>query len=350
MKRLLLFLVYVSGFLSLWRYLHRKQITILTLHGVVDANREAAWRPLWERPSAAHLDMILGQFSRHFTFLSLDEAVDIIAGRRPPVDYGLVLTFDDGYRNNVTDALPVLAAHDAPCTLFVATGFVESGRAFWIDRLDYAIQHAPDAARDIRHGAFHFDLRGLAREDLRTGYRDLRLAVKAAARDDDDEMLRIFAAMSDALESAGGGSIADVIDDDPFVSVASWSELAGAAADGVTIGSHTRDHRLLAAIPVAEIDHQLTASKRDIEDRLALECRHHAYPNGSHDDVVVERVKAAGYVSAVTTRTGLNRVGDDPYRLKRYSFPTGQSVFRNLLTISGVLDLPILHRLHGASS
>ena len=350
MKRLLLFLVSVSGLLSLWRYLHRKQITILTLHGVVDDNREARWRPLWERPSAARLDTILGQLSRHFTFLSLDEAVDIIAGRRPPVDYGLVLTFDDGYRNNVTDALPVLAAHDAPCTLFVATGFVESGRAFWIDRLDYAIQHAPDAARDIRHGAFHFDLRGLAREDLRTGYRDLRLAVKEAARDDDDEMLRIFAAMSDALERAGGGSIADVIDDDPFVSVASWSELAGAAADGVTIGSHTRDHRLLAAIPAADIDHQLTASKRDIEERLALECRHHAYPNGSHDDVVVERVKAAGYASAVTTQIGLNRVGDDPYRLKRYSFPTGQSAFRNLVTISGVLELPIVRRLHGAST
>lgn len=350
MKRLLLFLVYVSGLLSLWRYLHRKQITILALHGVADAKQAAGWRPLWERPSAAHLDTILTQFGRHFTFLSLDEAVDIITGRAPAVDHGLVLTFDDGYRNNVTDALPVLAAHDAPCTLFVATGFVESGRAFWIDRLDYAIQHAPDAARDIRHGTLHFDLRGLTREDLRTAYRDLRLAVKDAASDDDDEMLRIFATMSDELESAGGASIADVIDDDPFVSVASWSELARAAEEGAIIGSHTRDHRLLAAIPAAEIDEQLTASKREIEERLAMECRYHAYPNGSHDDFVVERVKAAGYAAAVTTRTGLNRVGDDPYRLKRYALPTGQSAFRNLVTISGVLELPIVRRLNGDGS
>src|SRR5690606_10566133 len=103
MKRVLRYLVYASGLLALWRYLHRKQITILMLHGVAGENAGARWRPLWERMPASKLDAMLGVLGRYYRFLSLDEALDILAGRKPPVDYGLVLTFDDGYRNNVTD-------------------------------------------------------------------------------------------------------------------------------------------------------------------------------------------------------------------------------------------------------
>src|SRR5690554_8072585 len=99
MKRVLRYLVYASGLLALWRYLHRKQITILMLHGVAGENAGARWRPLWERMPASKLDAMLGVLGRYYRFLSIVEAVGIIDGRNPPVDYGLVLHIDAGYRH-----------------------------------------------------------------------------------------------------------------------------------------------------------------------------------------------------------------------------------------------------------
>jgi peptidoglycan/xylan/chitin deacetylase (PgdA/CDA1 family) len=349
MKRLLRFLVYASGFLALWRYLHRKQITILMLHGVAGPHPDAPWQPLWERLPRTKLDELLGVLGRWYRFLSLDEAVEIIAGRKPPVDYGLVLTFDDGYRNNVTEARPVLKAHGAPAALFVTTGLVETGRAFWIDRLDYALQHAPDAARDLRYGDLHFDLRGRDRAALITGYRELRLAIKKAARND-EEMLRTVDALTKQLEQSAGTSIDRIMRDDPYVAVARWSDLRQAVADGMTVGSHTRDHRRLAAIPREEVDVQLVESRREITERVGRECRYFAYPNGSLDDYVMERVAAAGYVAAVCSKLGLNRVGENLYALRRYPLPVVRSPVEMLIEISGILETPLVQRLKGVTA
>lgn len=344
MKRVLRYLVYASGLLALWRYLHRKQITILMLHGVAGENAGARWRPLWERMPASKLDAMLAVLGRYYRFLSLDEAVDILAGRKPPVDYGLVLTFDDGYRNNVTEAVPVLKAHGASATLFVATGFVETGRAYWIDRLDYALQHAPDSARDLQSGELRFDLRGRDRAGLVAGYRDLRLEVKKACPDD-ETMLRVLDELATQLESAAGTTIADVIFDDPYVSIASWAELARAAEEGMTIGSHTRDHTRLAAIPRDEVDEQLTESRRELGERLGRECRYFAYPNGSLDDYVMERVAAAGYAAALSTRAGLNRIGENLYALRRFASPVMRAPAEVLVEISGILESSLFRRL-----
>jgi peptidoglycan/xylan/chitin deacetylase (PgdA/CDA1 family) len=47
----------------------------------------------------------------------------------------IAMTFDDGYVDNLTQAKPVLAARGVPATVFIATGYIGSGRAFWWDAL-----------------------------------------------------------------------------------------------------------------------------------------------------------------------------------------------------------------------
>ena len=87
-------------------------------------------------------------------FVSLGDAVEMLAGRKPLVPYSLVLTFDDGYRNNITHALPLLRRNQVPATIYLATGHVEERRPFSFDRLDYALQHAApaDAAQAVGRG------------------------------------------------------------------------------------------------------------------------------------------------------------------------------------------------------
>jgi peptidoglycan/xylan/chitin deacetylase (PgdA/CDA1 family) len=270
----------------------------------------------------------------------------MVAGERPVIERALVLTFDDGYRNNIREALPVLRKHGAPATFFVATGFVGNGRSYWIDRLDYALQAAPDEARRFEASGLDFDLRGGSRAELANGYRQLRLAVKARI-ESDEEMLEVMHTLAESLEEAAGTSIEDVIGDDPFASVASWNELGKVAHDGVLIGSHTVDHLRLDGVDEHSMAGQLRYSKAEIEQRLGIECAFFCYPNGNFDAQVVAKTREAGYRAAVTTQRGLNAVGDDVYTLKRYGFPTRATAFDNLLAISGLAEAPVLRRLAG---
>ena len=116
MKRLIALLLRATFVLHIVRFLNRKKVTILMLHGVAGDHAEAGWAPLWPRMTPERLDLVLSQLGRHYRFVSIDDAVDMIAGRKPALSNALTLTFDDGYRNNLTEALPVLekqGQHDA---------------------------------------------------------------------------------------------------------------------------------------------------------------------------------------------------------------------------------------------
>ena len=346
MKRLIIALLINLRLLALWRYCSRKKITILMLHGVADERPEGSWRPLWERPTPQQLESTIRQIGEYYSFISLDDAVRILDGLAPPVDYGLVVTFDDGYRNNFSEALPVLEKLNVPATFFIATGYVETGQSYWIDRLDYALQMAPDDRRLLRGRGYEFDLRGLDRKELTNEYRQLRQSIKEN-ESEDESMLRVVDEMAESLETASEFTIKDIIDTDPYVSVATWAEQSAACEGGATIGSHSVDHCRLTSIPRSAVDGQIIDSKNEIEEKLGGACEFFCYPNGSLDEYVLERVKKAGYRAAVTTVHGLNCIGDDLRALKRYPMPWSENTHKNLLEISGILESRIAKALLG---
>ncbi|MEX2208223.1 MAG: polysaccharide deacetylase family protein [Myxococcota bacterium] len=108
---------------------------------------------------------------------------------------------------------------------------------------------------------------------------------------------------------------------------ASWPELERAAARGFTIGSHTANHRSLVDASESVVADELGASKETIEKRLGA-CRHFAYPFGAHGDATVEAVRRAGYTTACSTESGLNRRGQPPLRLRRQSISRSSSAGR----------------------
>jgi len=316
------------------------------LHGVTSEQKDGGWKPLWERPTAEQLTSVIKQLCEYYTPISLHEAVRILDGSAPAVDHGLVVTFDDGYRNNFSEALPLLRSMGVPATFFVATGFVETGLPYWVDRMDYALQHAPDERRLLKSEGYEFDLRGLGREALATSYRDLRVSIKSKEQNDED-MLRIVNEFSEHLESAGESAISDVMDTDSYVAVATWAEQMAAIEQGAMIGSHSVDHHRLTAIPRSDVDRQLSESKSEIEEKLGIDCEFFCYPNGSADKFVRERVRRAEYRAAVTTVHGLNKTGDDLYTLKRYPMPRSPDPQKNLLRLSGIFESRLFRALLG---
>jgi peptidoglycan/xylan/chitin deacetylase (PgdA/CDA1 family) len=94
-------------------------------------------------------------------------------------------------------------------------------------------------------------------------------------------------------------------------------EIAELAARGFEIGSHSMTHPYLNDLAAPALETEIAGSKRRLEEILGRPVRHFACPGGRVNRRVRAAVKAAGYASLATSRTGATRAGSDPYRLPR---------------------------------
>lgn len=95
-------------------------------------------------------------------------------------------------------------------------------------------------------------------------------------------------------------------------------QLLEMAAEGVTVGAHTRTHCDLRACGDRRLESEVRGSREDLEDLLGQPVVSFAYPAGHHDDRVVAAVAAAGYRHAVTTRRGWMRPATAALRIPRH--------------------------------
>lgn len=333
-KGLFLLLAYWTGTLWLWRFLHRHQITILTVHGVMDTGESTSWVPLRPQLSRRTLEDNVRHLSQYYHFVSMQSAVAMLSGNAPVRPYCLVLTFDDGYRNNLKHALPILRRYHVPATFFVAPSHIEQRKPFWFDRLDYALQSVDLNGRTIEIGRTAIRFHSKDRRVLGDSYRVLREAAKAIPHD--LEMQQELEAFVETLERESGRRLADIWEDDDWSVVLNWTEIQTAISQSVTIGSHTMDHVRLGLVDLNVAQHQLLRSKQRIEEQTGQPCRYFCYPNGSVTAEVAALVRTCGYEAAVTTEEGGNTVGVDLMTLRRIALPSSTSPIETLATVSGL--------------
>lgn len=98
-----------------------------------------------------------------------------------------------------------------------------------------------------------------------------------------------------------------------------WAQMRDMIAAGFTIGSHTLTHRYLTDLDRGELDHELSASRRIIEQRTGQPVRYLAPPGGRYDRSIIERAEHFGYRALLTTRVGANDHTSDAMALKRWT-------------------------------
>jgi peptidoglycan/xylan/chitin deacetylase (PgdA/CDA1 family) len=255
---------------------------------------------------AQHLEVI----RRHLTPIRLQDLVRALRDRRVP-RRAAVVTFDDGYADNLYAAKPLLERFDVPATVFVTPNDDRSERGFWWDRL-VAILGAPAPAGQrlslaLPDGSVALEVgpkppwEGGANPRRRVAfdrlYRRLR-ALDEVARED------ALARLSRLCAPHGGAG-------DPT----HWpaprlraDEIAALAADGlVEIGAHSLTHPVLSELPEPNQREEIEGARRKLEAILTTKVKSFAYPfgfRGSYTRATMELVRRAGYSSAATTEPG----------------------------------------------
>lgn len=347
MRKLVLKLFQWFGIFRIWRAMKRNEIIVLCLHGIMDDGVQTKWKPLRAQYPRENLDTALRTLKKHYTFISLDDAAEMLQGKKPVQRNSIVLTFDDGYLNNLLHALPILRKHEVPCVMYVAVGNTEERKPFWFDRLDYAIQHAHVHDKTFVVNGETVTIDASTRGKLKRTFKQLRDLAKKGHRSD-LEMLAELQSLSEQLEEQNDKRLSDIFEEDDWSSVMNWDQVAEAAADPlVTIGSHTVDHIRLGEVDEARAMRELSESKIALESHGVNGCDHFCYPDGNYNDDTTAYVRRAGYQTAVTTEPGTNPVNTDLMRIKRIHLPESGDPGSILYVASGLADA--ISNLRGAN-
>ncbi|RYC32907.1 polysaccharide deacetylase [Lichenibacterium minor] len=236
-----------------------------------------------------------------YRMLSIDQAVDELrAGGTAGAPPFAVLTFDDGYRDNLVHALPVLEKHRAPFTVYVTSGFADRTARLWWVELEEAVRRGSRVALQLDGETLSLPA-GTAAEK-RAAFKAVYWPLRGGA---EDRLLAAVGALAQGQGIDGRGLVEDRCMD--------WPEIESLARHPLaTIGAHTLTHPRLARLDIADMRTELGAAKTILEERLGRPVVHLAYPVGDPGSAgrrEFDAAKAFGYASAVTTRPGLVHAG-----------------------------------------
>lgn len=288
-------IMYTSGVHSLLAPVASGRGVIFTLHHVKQGPTEGFSPNHILEITPEFLEMVVTRVRwAGFDIVSLDEAAERLADETAPPF--AVLTFDDGYRDNLDVAYPILKRLDAPFCVYVATGL-------------------PDGTADLWWLTLEEIIRGADRISCRLDDDEIDMAI-----DDDDEKLlafeKIYWWLRDCGEDRQRSFIrnlaenhdVDLVDLCRRLSM-TWDEIIELSRDPlVTIGAHTRGHYALAKIDADRAWAEMEESARIIEGYLGAWPEHFSFPYGdpgSADLREFDMARRIGFKTAVTTRPGV---------------------------------------------
>ncbi len=189
----------------------------------------------------------------------------------------VVLTFDDGYKNNLEVIFPFLSSINIPFTVFISTKHVQSGRRFPTYILRVAIFNNHHTMLKISCLNKEFDIS--TRNKQINVFNYINKIIKTTSQ---NQVNAIINELSQSMSHDDWLEINDKYSSDKPMA---WGDVDKLHSTGVTIGSHCHDHFILHSNQFGKsYKRQLNISKSLIEKRYG-DCSYFCYPNGTFNDI-----------------------------------------------------------------
>ncbi|MFY9459065.1 MAG: polysaccharide deacetylase family protein [Aquabacterium commune] len=258
-----------------------------------------------ETHTARTMDTQFRTLARCFKALPLDEAASLLAeGRLPP--RAISITFDDGYRDNHDIALPLLQRHGLTATFYVSSGFLNGGTMFH-DVMVETVRHAPTGQLDLGLK----DASPVILGDVASRVAALDALVRQVKYLDPVQRERLSERL---LATLGHNAPHQLMMDD--------EQVRALTRAGMSVGGHTTQHLILARLDEAAAWEEIRSNADVLSNLTGQRITSFAYPNGKpgtdYGPQHVEMVRRAGFLNAVSTRSGVGTRSAPRFELPRF--------------------------------
>lgn len=291
-----------------------KDLRVLAYHRVLPQLDEQTFAFDVELVSALQSEFAwqMAHLARHFRPVSCQQVADALHHGKALPRRAVMVTFDDGFRDNYEVAFPVLKRLGMPAVFFLSTGYIGGQQLFWFDRVVHLLLRSAAPSLQLEALGMTLKLTGdaMARRAVAI---ELLNRLKLASETERLLVLRQLELAANVL----------INEDESALSLPmTWAQVREMAQAGMEFGSHTVSHPILSAMSDAkQLGMELEASKDDIERATGQSVIALAYPVGGANAVnpqVLAATAHAGYSIAFTYQSGVNRLASTaPLLLKR---------------------------------
>lgn len=307
-----------------------RRVVILLYHRVTEFTSDPHLLCVTPEHFAEHLEMLRSQYR----VTKLNRLVHTVQegdlSRR-----GVVVTFDDGYADNLSNAKPLLERYDVPATVFVTAGYVGGEGEFWWDELDRLLLEPgtlPETLRlSVNGTSYQWELGEVTHysEDDYQSYCRWNVLEK----EDASQRQHLYRSLCQLLRPLPERDRRKILDEllawagaepggRPTHRTLSANELYQMAEGKlVEVGAHTVSHPVLSALPATAQRAEIKESKARLEEILGRPVTSFAYPYGSPSDYTSETVTAvreAKFTCACSNFAGVVWRGTDHFQLPRF--------------------------------
>lgn len=260
------------------------------------ANKEIILSVYFHDPSKELFEFCVKWFLKQgYTFITPDQLTAIAAGKEPFPSLAVILTVDDGWKNNKNNIAAVAKFYNIPVTIFASTQPIATGEAYWWSYIAAA------------------NKKGLVKESVS--------ALKHVSNEERMDILnKVKSQLTLEREALTINEIQEIEANTP-----------------VTIGSHTVTHPILTKCSDAQSSFEISESRKILQQWLLKDVNHFAYPNGEYTDREINFLKESGYKTAFTTKPQYITADNfaNMYTLPRFDVLEEVSFAENICRMTG---------------
>ncbi len=277
------------GLVYLLKFRNRNKavLVVLNYHNFSDySNYRIRRGSLLSSGHQANFEKQAKWLKRHFKFTNPAHFYEQTADKGLQV----FLTFDDGYKDNVEIAFPILDKHKLIAAFFIVSSIPDNNQWLWHDKVRYLV----------------------STNVLESAKTELALKNLNLGKEPDSIFLKEVKALESTLPD--------------YRLMMNWDELQRLKQHGFIIGSHTHTHSPLKFLSPEKRIEEMNLSRQTIASKLNGDLSYFAYPNGLYDDACHSLMKDFGVKYAFTTNPGFNLQNDSPLEIKRIGINASDSI------------------------
>lgn len=303
---------------------------ILLYHRVAEISTDPQLLSVTPERFGEHLEIL----RRDYHPISLQQLNKSLLNKTIP-HRGVVITFDDGYVDNLYNAKPLLEHYGIPATVFVTSGYIGQGREFWWDELERTLlmpKSLPESLKVlINNKIYLWKIDDLSNSNglnckkyrywdvtindtptvLHQAYRELCSLLRLM---DDSSRQKV---LNELVDWAG---LKEVFR--PDYRALSAAEICALAENGlIEVGCHTQTHPVMTLLSRKDQIEEIHGSKKCLESILGKRVTSFSYPYGGRSDYTIdsiEAVKNAGFICACSNYAGIIKQKTDIFQLPRF--------------------------------
>ena len=324
----------LDTFLKLYQPYWNQRLTVLAYHRIVsDEVFKESDAKVAVSTSVSQFQQQMQWLKQHFSLITMETFQLYLQGKIELPLRPALITFDDGYQDVLTNAMPVLDTLQIPATVFLATDYMGTEKMFLWDKASYCFDNTLLQSANLPLlGESSWSNREQRDHCLKQWLAESKKC-SDGERHKATELLEQILQVKCPTENKGGTAFL------------TWDQIRFLQEKLFSFGGHTCSHPILTKVDKKQLMDELVLSKQKIEQEIQQEVASFAYPNGLADDFnteTIEALKQSAYQVAFTLSPGPMPLADVkamPLQIQRVTITAKDSYQRFIFKVMGLVRL-----------